>query len=382
MKMWTDSGENWSVEELDAMRRGVCFGKGSSQPAATSSTVNQSNLPEYARPYFEGIMNRAEGLSNEGYIPYGGQRVAPQNATQQDVLANVRQLPQDYSFQYTNAVNAMKPAGTAATSLMGYQANPITSAYNAQTYGADAGEFDQAAADKYMSPYITNVLDYQRGMANRDFNEQQAGRNAQAIKSGAFGGSRQAVADMVAQRTLNQQLQGIDATGMQQAYTNAQQMFGADRQARIQNEQFGAQFGEASLARDDANSMQAQIASEQARQAGAAIQGQGGNLALQQGMGLGSLAKDRLNANLQSYGMLNQLGGQQQATEQQMLDAGYQDFINQRDYDRQSVNWLSGILRGVPVQAQSETIQYQSQNPTSQALGAGLGALGLYKAFQ
>lgn len=40
------------------------------------SEVTQSNLPEYARPYFENLMGGAQGLLSQEYTPYGGQRIA------------------------------------------------------------------------------------------------------------------------------------------------------------------------------------------------------------------------------------------------------------------------------------------------------------------
>ena len=49
-------------------------GSGGGQP--TQSTTNTSNLPEYARPYFERMMGRAEAESNQPYVSYGGQRIA------------------------------------------------------------------------------------------------------------------------------------------------------------------------------------------------------------------------------------------------------------------------------------------------------------------
>lgn len=321
---------------------------GGGSPAPTSSTVTNSNLPEYARPYFENLMGRAEGVSNEGYVAYPGQRVAgfsQDTATGWQGARSGIDRPQQLYGQAEGIVQGLNPA---IQQLQGFDPNSF-----------QGGEFDNAAAQKYMSPYISNVLDYQKMRASQDFNEQQAGRNAAAVNAGAFGGSRQAVADMIAQRSLNDQLQGIDATGMQAAYTNAQGMFGQDRAAR----------------------MQAELASEQARQAGASINAQGVNLGMQQAQGLGSLGQLRYQTAQDWAGRMQQQGAQQEAKQQQYLDTGYQDFLNQRDYDRQNVAFMSGILRGIPVSAQSETLQYQNPNQMSQLLGLGIGGLGAARAF-
>ena len=56
-KMWNDGPEDWSDSEQEDMLRGVCFGKGGSKntaPTASTQTVSQTNLPEYAEPYVTG----------------------------------------------------------------------------------------------------------------------------------------------------------------------------------------------------------------------------------------------------------------------------------------------------------------------------------------
>jgi hypothetical protein len=46
---------------------------------------------------------------------------------------------------------------------------------------------------------------------------------------------------------------------------------------------------------------------------------------------------------------------------------------NQRDYERQNLQFLTGIMHGVPVTAQSETLGYEAPpNPVNQLLGLGI----------
>ena len=69
---------------------------GSQQPQ--SQTVTQTNLPEYARPYFENLMQRSQSLLSQGYTPYGQERIAgftpQQQAVQQDILG--QQTPGEF----------------------------------------------------------------------------------------------------------------------------------------------------------------------------------------------------------------------------------------------------------------------------------------------
>ena len=70
----------------------------------------------------------------------------------------------------------------------------------------ERGQFTGQVAQDYMNPYLDTVLDRQKTAAIRDFNRMGAARNADAVKQGAFGGSRTAVADYLAQEGLQQQL--------------------------------------------------------------------------------------------------------------------------------------------------------------------------------
>jgi len=89
---------------------------------------------------------------------------------------------------------------------------------------------DPNAIQAYMSPYMQNAVDAQKSEATRDYLKQLQAQKAQAVGKGAFGGSRQAIAEAEAQRNLNTQLQNIQATGTQKAFEDAQrqQQFGAN----------------------------------------------------------------------------------------------------------------------------------------------------------
>ena len=51
-------------------------GGGGGSPQPTQQTVTQTNLPEYARPYFENLLQRGQAESYREYTPYQGQRIA------------------------------------------------------------------------------------------------------------------------------------------------------------------------------------------------------------------------------------------------------------------------------------------------------------------
>jgi len=196
---------------------------------------------------------------------------------------------------------------------------------------------------------MQNVVNVQKQQAIQDFQQQNAARAAQAVQAGAFGGSRQAVAQGMAGQELSRQLADIQATGQQQAYEQAQAQFERDRAARESGER---------------------LALGAAESAGA----QGAQLAQ-----LGQLARE---GDVQAAQLLEQIGKDIQAQQQAGLDINYEDFVRQRDYPREQLQFYSSVLRGVPVQPSTETTKFQSYNPVQQLLGTGISALGLYKGIQ
>ena len=97
-------------------------------------------------------------------------------------------------------------------------------------------QFSSQYAQRYMSPYMNAVVQEQKRGAIQDFERRQAGRDAAAVQAGAFGGSRQAVGQYLAEEGLQEQLGGIEAMGRQQAFEQAAQQFGLDRAARMEAE--------------------------------------------------------------------------------------------------------------------------------------------------
>jgi hypothetical protein len=108
------------------------------------------------------------------------------------------------------------------------------------------------AAEAYMNPYMQSVVDIQQAAAQRQADIASTQRGAQAVKAGAFGGSRQAVMDAEAARALADQKGAIQAQGLQSAYGQAQQQFNTEQQARLQaqqaNQQAGLTVGQQNLA--------------------------------------------------------------------------------------------------------------------------------------
>ena len=325
------------------MGKGSGGGGVSSQPS--KSTVTQSNLPEYARPYYERLLDRGETESETPYDAYGGSRIADFNPTQQG------------GFDMSVASATETPTGMIdAKDYYSGIMNTGPRAFQAQDYMGQVGEYDPSSDyQQYMDPYLEDVLGRQRTRAE-DIFQQQAGKREDArVGRGTRRGSRAAVEEAMARDTFEQRMGDLESQQRSQGYLQAQQQardqFLKDRASRIQATQLGGaeRLSEARYGMD----------------AAAAAAGIDPLLFKQQ--------QDQAGA-------LQAVGGAEQKMEQANKDLAYQDFLNQRDFDRRQLQFLAGLLQGVPVTPQSEVYQYQA--PASfggQVAGAGLGAAGLYK---
>jgi len=157
-------------------------GGGGGGAAPTSQTVTNTNIPEYAQPYMETLLGKAQALTNTPYQTYGGARQAGETALQKQ----------------------------AATGVGGLDAGP--------------GGFS-AGVQQYMSPYMQNVVDIQKREAQRQSDIQGLGQQAKATQAGAFGGYRDAIERSERERNLGQQMNDIQAKGSQAAFDQASNQF-------------------------------------------------------------------------------------------------------------------------------------------------------------
>jgi hypothetical protein len=287
----------------------------------------------------------ATGQEITGFKPY-----KPYSTNLDDYVAGFSPLQQQamqatgqlgVPSQYGQATQMTGMAGLGSLGLAGQMAGA------GQDFAQQAQ--DPRAMQGYMSPYMQNVVDYQKSQAARDYNIGQGVRKAQAVGQGAFGGSRQAIMESEAQRSLGNQLQGIAATGSQKAFEDAQRQ-----------QQFGAQLG------------------MQGRQAAMQGLGQFGAMGAQLGQLGGQELAARQGIIQSQYGM----GQQQQAMEQQKINQAMQDWANTQQYPLMQLGVMSNMLRGLPMQA-STTNQYQAApNALTQGIGAAGAGASLYNALK
>jgi len=215
--------------------------------------------------------------------------------------------------------------------------------------GVGTQDFGLEQARQYMSPYQQAVTDIQQRNAIEAARQAQLGGNLAAARQGTYGGARQAILQSQREAGLRQQLGDIQAQGLQSAYTQAQEQFQRDRQARQ--------------------------AAEQANLT-AQLQGASGLAGLAQTMG--GLGTQQLAGQLDITKTLGAYGDLQRGIQQQQMDAQRQALMDQAQYGQTQVGQLSNLLRGIPL---SDTTQQTSTPPpsfASQLTGLGLTGLSLY----
>ncbi len=395
--------------------------RGSSQPQQVESRTYQSRLPEYAAPFYKNLVGRAQALSYEDYIPYEAPRVAgfsPETIGAQEGIQALATRDLPGIAQARNIAGQAATAGpmfaqsrfTGAPIQSTYSAAPIRTGvrgFSPMSYMQAARGFGGRDAARLMNPFVGNVLDRQQRRATDRFSEQQARRNQQAIQAGAFGGSRQGVQDAIAQRELNESLQDIEAKGLRDAFTQAQQQFERDRAARFKGltsadaqqialaQQRSAEQIATERAKQQAadQNLRAQIASGQFGQAAGKmdLEAQLANQrALEAAYGRGlegsrllaGLDKQEQALDLSRLKALSDVGSQRQALMQRAYDQQYEDFLAQREFPYQQLERYSAILQGMPAQPSfSERRFTPSANPTAQLLQTGLGAYGAFRGL-
>lgn len=253
---------------------------------AVNTVAEESSLSSWAGPYVTQMLGRGAALSNMPYTAYQGPLTAG---------------PSDLQTQAFGGIGALELPASGSTA---YTPTSFTS---------------EGVAQQYMSPYLQASLDPQITAAKRQADIQAQQLQGQYAKAGAYGGSRQGVAEAELQRGLLDRLASIYGTGYQQAFEQGQQQFNTEEARK-------------------------QAAAQQARQYG-----------------------------LEALGMQQSAGAEQRSIEQQGILADLAQFEQERDYPQKQLQFMQSLLQGLPLETQ--TFEYY-QPSGLQSLAGGLGTAG------
>jgi len=384
----------------------------------TSTQTQTVRLAPFQEEFLGDIFASGKALTGDGsQMPYSAQQLAALSPEQQAAITASTQgvgAYQPYLQAGSEAIGqgigavgtGLETMGSALGQLpaaqQGYrdQQNAMLQAQalgqagtqqaQAMTAGADYG-FDPTSYQQYMDPYMNDVIQQQYQDIQRQGDIAKQGANAQAVGSGAFGGSRQGIQQAEINRNvLDQQARTgsqLRSAGFQQASGLAQQAASNQAQQQLaQAQQYGQQAGQLG--------QQGMQGAQGYGQAAAGL----GNLAQltgQIGQSTGQLGQTvgQLGASTAGIGQLGQAMGVQDintlmgagALSQGQTQKGYDvtraNELAQQALPYQQVGFMSDLFRGVPALQQTySTSTAPPPSTQSQLYGLGIAGIGAYGA--
>jgi len=294
-------------------------GGGGGQP--TQNTTYSTNVPEYARPYVENMLESTQKQiytdDMAGFRPY-----RPYSTTADNYFASYSPMQKAAQSETANLQTPGELGIAGAGSLLaGSQyAQNVTS---------------PGIMQSYMSPYQQGVTDIAKNAAVREAQMAERANKLASARQGTYGGARQTLGTLERERNLLSNLSNIQAQGSNQAYNQA-----------LQSQQFGANLG---------------------------MQGYG--QAGQAAATLGQLGSQQQAADLARLQAQQTVGAQQQSLEQQKINQAIANYSTAQQYPFMQLGIMNAMLRGLPLQ-QTTTATYQQQPSTTQQL-TGLGGAAL-----
>jgi len=170
---------------------------------------SESSLATYAGPYVTEMLGRGMALASQPYTAFTGPLSAGESALQTQAFGGLGSLS--------------LPAASGAGSFTG-------AAYDITGGSPVASTSPTSVVQQYMNPYIEAALRPQYEAATRQAQIAAQNLQSQYGKAGAYGGSRQGVAEAELQRGLLDRLSNITGQGYAQAYDKAADLFGKEQQ--------------------------------------------------------------------------------------------------------------------------------------------------------
>ena len=274
------------------------------------------SLSSWAAPYVTDMLGKGQALSNMPFTAYSGQLTAGQSPLQTQAFQGLAGLNIPTTAQTTYDPMSFTGAGYAAPTA-------------AQAAAGETGTYTPASGNvlqQYMTPYLQGALQPQYDAANRQALISAQNLQSQFGKAGAYGGSRQGVAEAELQRGLLDRMAGITGQGYQDAFTAAQNQFNTEQDQQM-------------------------AAAGQAQQ-----------------YGIQALGAQRLG------------GAEQRGIESEGVAADYAQFTEERDYPFKQVQYQQSLLENLPIGQTSR--DYVDPSSSSEAMGI-LGLLSeLYAEYK
>jgi len=320
-------------------------------PTPTSVQEYQTGFAPVIAPYAETLLGQAQLQTDTELNPYQQymrDRQAQFTPLQQQSFENAGLMQTAPQLADATALAGMSGLGALNTQYT-FRPSDFGAAFSAANTRDAQGN---VTGNTMMNPYMDNVVARQQADARRQSDISRQIQDAQAARSGAFGGSGNQNMRMQALGNLARQQGDIQAQGLNTAYNQAMGQYNAQNQLNAQQQQFGAGLGL-----------------------------QGLQTAMSGAKSLADIGQTQYGQNLGLLDVQNRFGGQQQQQMQNALNTEYQDFLNYQNYPYKQLGFMSDMIRGLPLTQQSQTMYAQPPSMVSQVAGLGGAALTGAKLF-
>jgi hypothetical protein len=329
----------------------------------SSGTTQQtaSQLTPLASNAAQTLFTKAQGGATAEYGAYPNQRIAGFNPNETDAFTRSAQVGDDSRSIFSSlwdrmAQDAYRDNAGGIRSL-GAQGRDLAERGAGATTDL-ATLFPDADIQRYMNPYVQQVLDPAMRDLERQAATQKRSVDDRAIMTGSFGGSRNAIAQGVQDRNL------LEETGRLSANERARAFGAASNEFRLDQANIPELYNKA---------IQQTLMGQQGL---ANVE----NSQQQQYNQLSNLFNLNQSRYASEVNPLLAVGGAQREMDQANMDLAYQNYIEQRDWWKNGLPELQatlGLSPAITTTGTRTTQQGAEPNRIGQALGAGIGAVGL-----
>ena len=374
---------------------------------SSSKTVAGTEIPEWVAAAGRGLFTEAAAEAQSGMPIYGGPRYQTYDGGSK-LTDEERQGYNILSQGAESYMPYMNRAGEVANTLgQGYQGmsqsellgDPFQGATREELLGDYQGAtreellgdpFSLESAQPYMDIYQSSMDPAVREIEEQTLRAQNDARARASMGGGAFG-SRLGIMEGTAAGEGAQAAGDLRAQAAREGLGFAAGRYDTERQARSSaEEQMRSGFEQDRSARFGAdNALRSQYDSDRQARFGADTQGrdtyetnEAGRI--QQMNAYQSMAPLVQDLQTQAAAGLIGAGEARRQLDQQALDIAYADFLDQKDYRKQQINFAMGALSGTPYNTINRSYTSGSQMSANPSLfGQALGGMGsLYSAYK
>jgi hypothetical protein len=303
----------------------------------TSKSTQTVSIPPEVLARYNSVNARAESAANTPFKQYGGEFVAGLTGAQRSGISNINAAA-NMAQPYFGA--AGEAYGAGLNQGQGYLGE-ATGYARAGGQNVNASDINGEAINKYMSPYLQSVLQGTAGLLNQQNQQAMSGQTGNAIRQGAFGGDRGGIAAANLQQQQRLADSSIFSNILNQGYNNA--LSTAVGQQGV------------NLAAQQANRAATQATADRI----AGLGQQGFNQYTTTGQNVQGLGAAAQNAAIQGGQAQMGAGAVEQATNQALDTAKYNQFKEEQSYPFQTAQFLSNIAQGTGALSGSTTTTAQ-----------------------